>query len=420
MNPEQHPLIHVVGTGLDPSALPPRIACIVKAAEVLAGGKRLLRTFEEHPARKIVIRAPVSESVEAVERESAAGRHVVILADGDPGFFGIGKRLVQDLGPDRVRVHPNVTALQVAASRLKTAWEEVRTVSLHGRTDLWPLRRALAFEDSVGVYTDPVFDPARTARELTAIGVSGFRMHVFEDLEFESERVRTFENPASAAQQRFSPLTFVLLERIQRPSVPLAFGLDDARLEHDRGMITKREVRAVGLSLLGIQRRDTVWDLGAGSGAVAVEASIHACEGRVYAVERSEERVARIHRNVQQTGAYIVEPVHGDMPACLEGLPDPDRVFVGGGTGDRDVLETAMARLRPGGRIVVHVVLMGSLERARAILEQSGWALTMTQLQVHRSSPLAQDLRFEALNPVFALCADKPQAETPKNLKQKT
>jgi precorrin-6B C5,15-methyltransferase / cobalt-precorrin-6B C5,C15-methyltransferase len=414
MSLKNDPEIHVVGTGLDPFSLPPGSARIVKEAEVLFGGRRILRAFEAHPARKIEIRAPVSKTVDAVQQESAAGRRVVILADGDPGFFGIGKRLVEELGPNRVCVHPNVTVLQAAASRLKTTWEDVRTVSLHGRTDLWPLRRAVAFEDRVGVYTDSVFDPARTARELVAMGVKGFRMHVFEDLELASERVRTFEDPASAAGEGFSSLAFVLLERTQPPPVPRAFGLDDACLEHDRGMITKREVRAVGLSLLGIRRRDTVWDLGAGSGAVSVEASILASEGRVYAVERSEERMARIRHNVEQTGAYVVEPVHGDMPACLKGLPDPDRIFVGGGVGEPGVLETAMARLRPTGRMVVHVVLLGSLEKARSVLEKAGWSYTVTQVQVHRSNSLARDLRLEALNPVYALCADKPEEETGK------
>lgn len=412
MSLENQPAIHVVGTGLNPSTLPPGMTRIVEAAEVLFGGERVLQAFEEHPARKIAIRAPVSETVEAVQRESAAGRQVVILADGDPGYFGIGRRLVRDLGPGRVHVHPNVTVLQVAASRLKTTWEDVRTVSLHGRNDLWPLRRALSLVDRVGVYTDSVFDPARVAHELVGMGVTGYRMHVFEDLELETERVRTFDDPASAMDQLFSPLAFLLLERTQSPSFPRVLGLDDDLFEHDRGMITKREVRAVGLSLLGIQRRDTVWDLGAGSGAVAVEASALAYEGRVYAVERDGERIARIRRNVQHTGAYVVEPVHGDMPACLEGLPDPDRIFAGGGAGEPGVLETAMARLRPGGRIVVHVVLLGSLEKTRRALEIAGWSPTVTQIQVNRSNPLARDLRFEPLNPVFALCAEKPEAKT--------
>jgi precorrin-6Y C5,15-methyltransferase (decarboxylating) len=411
-------MIHVVGTGLDPAGLPPGTAALVERAEVLAGGDRLLSALESHPAERLPIRAPLSGTVEAVDRESRAGRRVVVLADGDPGFFGIGKALIQALGADRIRLHPNVTVLQAAAARLGTSWENIRTVSLHGRTDLWPLRRHLAAGRRVGVYTDRVFSPARIARDLTACGVDGWSMVVIEDLGRSGERIQAFDDLSRARDEAFSELSFALLERRSPAETGLALGLDDDAVLHERGLITKQEIRAAGLSLLRIDPSHVVWDLGAGSGAVALEASFLAREGKVFAVERDPGRVKQIRQNIQRFGAYVVEPVHGDVPGCLEGLPDPDRIFMGGGAGQDGVLEAVLDRLRPGGRIVIHVVLLGSLERARGVLDRAGWSTTVTQVQVQRSRPLCGDLRFEAQNPVFVLTGVRPNAKASHSRKE--
>ena len=197
-------VIHVVGTGLDASRLHPDMALVVDKAEVLAGGERLLKSFARHPAIRLPIRAPVSAVVDAVDRESRSGRRVVVLADGDPGFFGIGRTLIQALGVDRVQLHPNVTVLQAAAARIGTHWDDIRMVSLHGRSDLWPLRRNLAMGHRVGVTTDRSFHPAEIARNLIACGVENYSMVVFEDLGLPSERIRSFEDLSRVAGESFS------------------------------------------------------------------------------------------------------------------------------------------------------------------------------------------------------------------------
>ncbi len=407
-----HPqVIHIVGTGLDPSRLHPDVAALVEKADLIAGGARMIDAFPTHPAVRLPIQAPVSAVVEAVDRESRSGRRVVVLADGDPGFFGIGKTLIQALGVDRVQLHPNVTVLQAAAARIGTSWDDIRVVSLHGRSDLWPLRRNLAMGHRVGVYTDSSFHPAEIARNLIACGVENHGMVVFEDLGLPSERIRSFEDLSRVAEESFSALSFALVERLGPAALPPILGLRDDEVLHERGLMTKPEVRAIGLSLLRIEPGHVVWDLGSGSGAVAIEASRMAREGMVFAVEQDTERVERIRSNIRRTGAYVVEAVRGTMPGCLEGLPDPDRVFLGGGAGGEGVLEGILDRLRPGGRLVIHVVLLGSLERARHLLEASGWSPGVTQVQIQRSMPLGRDLRLNALNPVFVLSADKPQKE---------
>jgi len=400
--------VHIVGLGIDQGELPVEISRRVYRAEVLVGGSRLLARFEDHSGVKIPVKGPLADVLGTIRQEMDQGREVVVLADGDPLFFGIGKRLIDSLGGDNVIVYPNVTTLQAAAARIRIPWENVRTVSLHGRRDIWPLLRALVFCDAVAVYTDREFGPARIAEELLRRDVDTFRMAVFENLGQEGECFREVEL-SRAREMDFSPLNFVLLQRVKQPDIPLRLGIEDDLYVHEKGLITKKEVRVVGLAQLQIGPHHTVWDLGAGCGSVAIEASILARGGMVLAVEKMPQRVRLIKENLKRTGAYVVEAICGEMPRCLESLPDPDRIFIGGGMGrGNGILETAARRLKPGGRMVVHLVLVGSLLRTKDYLHTLKWPFSITQIQVSRSKDITGDHRLEALNPVFIIRTTKP------------
>lgn len=399
--------VHVTGLGVVHRDHSPMISKRIESADVLVGGDRLLEIFRDHPALKVSIGSPLENVIERINQEMQAGREIVVLADGDPLFYGIGKRLIDALGREMVVFHPNVTTLQVAASRLKIPWHDIQTVSLHGRKDIRPLLADLVRNDRVAVFTDPDFHPAKIADQLIRKGVDAFDMCVFEDLGTESEKVGRFELK-DAAKTTFSPLNFVILERTKPPEVPLSLGLDDDLYLHRRGLITKKEIRAAGLSALAVEPNHTVWDLGAGCGSMAIEASLLAHKGAVLAVEKNADRVQLIRDNIRRMGAYGVQAIYGEMPECLESLPDPDRIFIGGGIGKNNrVLEIATRRLRPGGKLVLHLVLLGSLTRARGYLEGLNWPFTITQIDVSRSKGTGGDQRLEALNPVFIVGAKK-------------
>jgi precorrin-6Y C5,15-methyltransferase (decarboxylating) len=402
------PKVHIVGLGVDHGDLMPIISKRIESAEVLVGGDRLLAMFQDHPGVKVPIKSPLGDVIERINQEIQFHRKVVVLADGDPLFFGIGKRLIDAFGKDTVVIYPNITTLQVAASKLKIPWHDIRTVSLHGRKDMQPLLRALVKNDRVAVFTDPDFHPAKIAGELKHKGVDTFKIYVFEDLGTESEQIRCFEL-REVAKQSFSPLNFVILERTKPPEISLSLGLDDDLYLHQKGLITKKEIRAAGLSALKIEPHHTLWDLGAGCGSVAIEASLLAYEGIVLAVEKDLERVQLIRKNIKRIGAYGVKVIHGEMPGCLESFPDPDRVFIGGGMGrDNRVLEEACKRLKPGGNLVLHLVLMSSLAQAKDYLKAIEWPFSITQVQVSRSKSTAGDQRLDALNPVFIFSSTKP------------
>ncbi len=400
--------IQIVGLGVDTEALPDLHAGIIDGAEVLVGGKRQLALFEGHPALRLPIVSPLEDVFSAIAGHEGAGRDVVVLADGDPLFYGIGARLVDEFGPDGVHFYPNITSLQAACARAKVPWQDVASVSLHGRDDFRPLFNALCHNDWVAVLTDEKNIPAAIAQRLLDRGAEWFAMWVFENLGGDEERFDRYPL-ARAAARSFSRLNLVLLERSGKPEHPLSLGLPDDLFQSDRGLITKWPLRAAGIASLRLTPGDVLWDLGAGCGSVGIEASSLLSRGEVFAVERNGSRVGMIRENRRRFGAIGLEVVHGTLPDCLRDLPDPDKIFIGGGLGkDASLLDVVCSRMRPGGRMVIHCVLLGTLERARNKLDALGWNVDITMIQSSCATPLAGDVRLEGLNPVFVLAADKP------------
>lgn len=467
--------IYVIGLGLplsstaqptqetarpDNGTLPPHAAALVHRADVLIGGKARLADFAGHPAQKIPVTADIETLYAAIAHNRERGLLQVALCSGDPLFFGLGARLSERFGPEAVRIIPGTSALQAAAACLGLPWERLRPVSLHGRASLLPLFHALSFAQSAGtplcLLTDASLSPHTLARVLAERGFNAWRMHILDNLhrtgdgEVRAER-RTFFDAASAASTNVPPaekglLRTIVLELDAAPGTTAApeagiFGIADSAFAKENNLITKAPVRAAGLAALGIAPHHVIWDLGAGSGAVAVEASRLARQGMIIAVESNPARVALIKENRQRFKAANLAVVAGTLPGCLESgahlpqgpetearffgqggdplpdnafpLPTPDRIFIGGGLGGSEddsehLLRLAYAALVPGGKLLAHCVLLGSMERARRVLGVLGASVEITLIQAGNSSPLAGDLRLEALNPVFLVSAGKP------------
>ncbi len=405
--------VYILGLGPAPDRLGPRELDSIQQAEVLAGGEELLRPHSDTGAELLPLRTPLSAWIQELRRHREQGRCVTVLADGDPLFYGIGSRLCRELGPDAVRVQPGVSVLQAAAARLCLPWADIATVSLHGRGDMLPLRRALAQNERVGAYTDAEHSPDRIAAFLIRIGATDFCLHVLENLFREQERILRL-SPEEAADRSFREPNFVLLERTRPPRITLTPGMPEESLQRERGLISKPEVRLAALGRLQPESYHTLWDIGAGSGSLALEASLVIRHGRIVAVERDASRAAQIEANIVSTGAFGVEAIRDGAPDCFPGLPHPDRIFLGGGAGSTELLEEAWRRLRPGGRLVASLVLFGSLRTMLSWAENKGLQPELTQIQVSRSAPLGSDLRLAARNPVFLLSLDKPrESETP-------
>jgi precorrin-6B C5,15-methyltransferase / cobalt-precorrin-6B C5,C15-methyltransferase len=301
---------------------------------------------------------------------------------------------------------------------VKETWEEAYLTNLQTHpleTVLDKIRTA----DTVGLFTSEAEGPPEVARQLLARGLDYFRAYVCENLGAPDERVTQGEL-ADVQEMEFAPLNVLILKRKPgRPDQQAApgcfrrFGNPDDVFAQSRpksGLITQAEVRAIALAQLAIQPGSVVWDIGAGSGSVAIEAARLSEPGMVYAIEQDAADFHLILANADTFGVRNLKAIHGTAPAVFAGLPAPDAVFVGG-TGHEvaRLLEAAWKALRPGGQLVVNVATLESLSATHAVLKRVAGAVQVLLVNVARGTEQLETLRFEAVNPTFLLAVGKPE-----------
>ncbi len=359
-----------------------------------------------------------------VEEALSTGRRVVVLATGDPLYFGIAAGLIAALGHERIQVVPTLSSVQLAAARLGLPWQDAKLVSVHAadagewmpgaRHDhgLAPLVRAIGQHDLLFCLTSPANDPARIALLLLAADLGeAFRLDVATRLNAPDEALFTDLAPAAVAARIFpSPNVLVLRRIAPRPPRP-RFGIEDgeyAQRQPEQGLLTKLEVRAVALAKLRLDPAALVWDIGAGPGTVGLEAALLCPDGHVYAIEKNPADSANARANARRFGIFNYTLVTDRAPAQLETWPDPDAVFIGGSSGALTALiEQCLARLRLGGRLVINVVTFENLASAMAAARTSGLRWEVLQLSVARSQPILQLHRLAAQNPVWIVVITK-------------
>ncbi|MGV1098558.1 precorrin-6y C5,15-methyltransferase (decarboxylating) subunit CbiE [Thiovibrio sp. JS02] len=361
---------------------------------------------------EVVPISPLPAALAEIEQRIQEGP-VGVLASGDPFFFGIGRRLSQEFGPECLMVYPALTAMQLACARFRIPWDDADFVSLHGR-DCPGSAARLLIHPKVGVFTDRQNSPDRIAAALyeylnevgAAQVLAETRIHVAENLGQADERL-TSGSLAEIAARRFAPLNVLLIVRPARAETEKSpLGLTEAEIAHSRGLITKDEVRAVTLHRLRLPAEGVFWDLGAGSGSLSIEAARLCPALAIYAVEREAGELANVKKNIVDCQAFSILPVAGEAPDVVKGLPDPDRVFVGGSGGRlSEIVAEAVPRLRPHGRIVINGVTEKTRELAPRLLAENGLTVTISEVRVSRFAyPQAEAQEF---NPIAIVVGKK-------------
>ena len=416
-------MIDVIGTDAGaPASLPSAQQALIRAAEQIAAPRRLqpaLETWLEGPVPLIDSDDP-RHLVEVLSALSAQ-TNAVVLASGDPLWFGIGKILAERLGPERLRFHPAPTCLQLAFARIRRPWQDARWVSLHGR-DPEPLARELQTRPrALAVLTDPGRGGADTVRRcLRSSGLeASYQLWLGENLGRADERMRLI--PADAPlPEPLQPLLVALLIA-KEPSIPNEralplFGLEDGLyLQHPDhpGLMTKREARIQLLADLELPDQGVLWDLGAGTGSIGLEALRLRPQLRLLAVERRAGGAALIQANAERLKVMPSAVVETDALSLLsadlpDGLDQPDRVLLGGGGPDRKaLLKAVLQRLRPTGIVVIPLATLEAVATLRPLLEQSGLTVQLNQLQAWRGQPLSDGTRLAPMNPILSLKGTK-------------
>jgi precorrin-6Y C5,15-methyltransferase (decarboxylating) len=407
----------VIGLGDDGCAsLSSRAAGAVARAQVLVGGERHLAFFPQFKGERVVLKAGLDAALERVA--VLANEHTVcVLASGDPLFFGIGARVAKAVGGEHVEFLPTPTSVQWAFAHTGIAWEDATLLSLHGRP-VDGFCAQLRSAGKVAVLTDGENSPPRLAARMLEHGERCWQAWVCERLSGPEQRVRRFSLTELCEVRDIDPLNVLLLQRTEEnwrvpPAIPYLAEQEFAKRMPKLGLITKREVRLLSLAALRIRPDSVVWDIGAGSGSVAVEAAMLAPRGRVFAIEVDPEGVAICSENVRAHGVDNVRVIAGRAPDALIGLEAPDAVFVGGSKGNMSpIVDAALSALKPGGRLVINAITLENVAEGYAALKARGAEPEVTLIQISRGAALAHYQRYEALNPIHLLAADKPAAHS--------
>ncbi|HEY9834672.1 MAG TPA: precorrin-6y C5,15-methyltransferase (decarboxylating) subunit CbiE [Stenomitos sp.] len=414
--------VHVVGIGLDgATGLTDTVRQIVEQATLLVGSDRLLSYFPNHPASRLVLGDFIKTIREIRAQLAVADTNscIVVLATGDPLFFGLGRLLLEELPREQLTFHPHTSSVQLAFNRIKVPWQDARAISIHGRS-MESLTVALQQGvDKIAVLTDGTNTPSAIARLLVALDLSNrYEFWVCENLGGSDERVQCL-SVDELSHKTFAPLNVVVLLRKSEPgeqlidvnSLPVMGLPDEIFLSFsDRpGLITKREVRLLILGELALQPRLTIWDIGAGTGSVSIEMARLSATSQVYAIEKTAIGSTLIEQNCQRLQVKNVTSIHGNAPGILQHLPAPQRVFIGGSGGNlKAILDICNVRLVPGGMVVLALATLEHLNTALDWFNSRHWQYRLLQVQISRSVPIGELTRFNPLNPVTIVTATHP------------
>ena len=418
-------MIDVIGTDAGaPASLPAPQQTLLRAAAVIAAPQRLQAALQNWlgDAKPELLSSDDPRALVDSMQSRAADQAVVVLASGDPLWFGLGRILCDRIGAERLRFHPAPTSLQLAFARIGRPWQDADWVSLHGRDPEILASTLQKRPAALAVLTDPNQGGAITVQQiLRSSGLEASTdLWLCENLGHPDERVQLIA-PHAALPTDLHPLLIALLIA-REPAAPdphqlPLFGLDDGLyLQHSDhpGLMTKREVRIQLLAELALPPQGVLWDLGAGTGSVGLEALRLRPGLQLLAVERRAGGAQLIQRNAQRLGVSPAAVLEADATTVLNGglpsqLSQPDRVLLGGGGAQRErLLQEVLTRLRCGGVVVIPLASIEALASVRPLLENAGLAVRVQQLQAWRGQPLGDGTRLAPMNPTLIVTGTKP------------
>ena len=369
---------------------------VIDDAEFLFGGERHLALVGK---KGLIWKSPLEDSF--VELDQLQGKKVVVIATGDPMWFGIGATLGRRYGPDAIKVIPSSSAFSLVAARLTWPLNEIDCLTVHGR-DLDRVRAFLMPGNKLIILTNDGNTPGQIAELLKDTGFGGSLLTVFSQMGGTDER--RFEGTAIDLDHDAIPdLNTVAIECLADEGLMLKArtpGLPDDVFEHD-GQLTKREVRAITVSSLAPMPGQMLWDIGAGCGSIGIEWLRGTLNARAIAVERNMDRLGMINRNALALGVPELKVIFGEALTEIIGLPSPDAVFIGGGLTTDGLLEYCWQNLRPGGRLVANAVTFESERRLFEAREKLGGDLN--KIEISRAQAMGDYTSWHGLMPVTQL-----------------
>jgi precorrin-6B C5,15-methyltransferase / cobalt-precorrin-6B C5,C15-methyltransferase len=393
--PSREKWLSLIGIGEDGTeGLTPAVRKLLAQAHLVVGGARHIALAGPLTAKTMTWPSPLSDAIPKIL--ARRGSPVCVLASGDPFFYGVGTLLGARVNPQEMQCFPAPSAFSLAAARLHWSLQDCCLVSLHGR-EFERIIPVLQPGAKILCLSWDETTPPRLAKLLCERGFGQSRIVVMEAMGGIRERVRAATAEAFR-MEKIDPLNTVALEiaaTAKSRVLPVANGLANSWFETD-GQLTKREVRAVTLSSLAPRRGELLWDVGAGSGSIAIEWLLCDPANRAIAIEAREDRANLIRRNAENLGVPDIEIVSGRAPDAFANLLQPQAIFVGGGGSNVTLLDAAYAALPPAGRLVVNAVtLEAEAELIRRFKAQGG---DLLRIEISRGKTLGS---FQAWRPAL-------------------
>jgi precorrin-6Y C5,15-methyltransferase (decarboxylating) len=397
-----------------PQSLSQQAIDYLKTADLLIGSPRFMDAIQDllkEDVKKQDFTGNIMQVPNWVQTALEQNKQVVVLATGDPLCHGIGSFIVKKLGIENCNVLPNITMFQVAFSRLGLAWQGVKISSIHSNFEhgMRDLLSDCRTNDIIACYTSPKNSPVRIAKMLICENMQDqFEMLIASRLTTDDEQLTGWLAIDEVITQPNPNL--VILKRIKPIQNNILFGLTDAsymQRKPDKGLITKQEVRAVSLAKLQLRHNSIVWDIGAGSGSIGLEAA-HLCpKGCVYAIEKNTADFEIIQQNMAKSSLSNYHVEQGKAPDGLDAWENPDAIFIGGSGGNlSSLIELCLSRLNIGGTLVMNFVTIENLNVAIETLKPlKNLEWHFIQMQISRSKPILNMQRLQAENPVFIISA---------------
>ncbi len=399
-----------------PQSLSQQAIDYLKTADLLIGSPRFMDAVQgllKEDVKKQDFTGKITQVPNWVQTALEQNKQVVVLATGDPLCHGIGSFIVKKLGIENCNILPNITMFQVAFSRLGLAWQSVKISSIHSNFEhgMRDLLSDCRTNYIIACYTSPQNSPAHIAHMLSCEKMQDqFEMLIASHLTKYDEQLTAWLSVEEVIKQSYPNPNLVILKRIKPIQNNILFGLEDAsymQRKPDKGLITKQEVRAVSLAKLQLRHNSIVWDIGAGSGSIGLEAA-HLCpKGRVYAIEKNTADFEIILQNQAKSSLSNYHVEQGKAPDGLDAWENPDAIFIGGSGGNlSSLIELCLSRLNIGGTLVMNFVTIENLNVAIETLKPlKNIKWHFIQMQISRSKPILNMQRLQAENPVFIISA---------------
>lgn len=404
--------IYIVGVGDEGvSGISQNARELVQNAEIVIGSGESLSGLDS-TNQQIESEDDLEKVVDLIE--SNQEKRVVVLTSGDPLFYGTTRFLCDRIGKDRFEILPHVSIMQLAFARVKESWDEAFLTDLSSKRIDQVIDR-IRTAQKVGIFTSSVSSPRTIAQTLVDHQITYFTAYVCENIGSPYETVTKAELN-EIARQDFSSLNVMILVRKEgAPDQPPGtqmyrlFGNPDElflQSKPKRGLLTPAEVRSLALSEMHLTENSVVWDVGAGSGSLSLEAARIVSQGSVFAIEMDIDDFNLLIENAKRFAISNVSPIHGKAPDAWEMLPDPDAIFIGGtGRSLLPIVDSALPRLKPGGHLVVHVSNIENLVEVREVMKKHQAQANFWMLNFARGNLQMEALTFESVNPTFLISA---------------